>query len=258
MGRRLQGGDRPDPKSASLTRGRGAGGRRCGTAGYVLLEVIAATAILSLLVAPVCSALLVVSSRVDTAARERYQQEVVPRHSVEDYRWSEVEVVGVEVMGSDLFVRFRGDPDASIEVGWWLEGWFQQTQALGPEMVCRIAPPVGGWPHTVSRVVIRARRAGGAWGVAWRIAVPPATPAGEPWIESTPTEKLLGAGTVVVHARISAPRHIRVGTTDLALEGPVPPGGVAVAVTPGLVDVTCDGGRQSAAVEAGGVVHLYF
>ena len=162
-------------------------GPRGAAAGFLLVEVVVAVALLALLVAPLAGAL---QSAVDRARGVRDQPASplspfsgeVSLPALEDeappaWRWGAQVLSAKWGPGPTLGLLCTGNgvggaaAGTSLRVGIWLNGWFQGEETATEGSVLHIAREDWG-ARVGSELVVRVRAQDGVWGPPWRTVLP--------------------------------------------------------------------------------------
>jgi hypothetical protein len=156
--------------------------------GSILLEVVLATVLVGLIVAPLASAL---AGTVDEARAVRQRAAADGRTGPStgasgNWEWGPRVVAAWWRPGPVLHVRVSGDTGEYSpgvrSFGLWADGWLIAEETVDPSEAANGTAVMGEtgigptlWTGLAdNELVIRARAAGGAWGPPWRLAVPPA------------------------------------------------------------------------------------
>lgn len=241
--------------------------RGCG--GSILIEVVVATLLVGVLVAPLASSF----ARTVGDAR-RVRQGVEGEASTgsgsgrsEGWEWGSRVTAAWWRPGPVLHVRVSGTAGQALtdaQVGLWADGWLVAEEAITINQtgVSAMANDVQIGPEfwtgmAESELVIRARVTGGAWGPPWRLAIPGAGGA-----SPAPGSVLSGSQqgpTVVVHRPGNGTSPLTASWSAVALTSP--PFGLLFSVAPALQGwggAALDGRSQWWWMEDGRSVDLYF
>lgn len=236
-------------------------GSKWGSArGFTLIEVITALALVSVALLPMMSLFLAAYERLLAVGEEEggAEDETAARGSQSSWEWSPsyVEEATWESGGLRLLIRVPVS-EPTLEVGWWVDGWFGGAEVVPASQGGRVLLPQLRIIPEAAEVVVRVRVGDGPWGVPWRTRLSGETAPGDAGPRDTYGEPGEGSGVaaVVVHAPGAGVPSLTVTPPP---EGPGILWPVVVPVDPGAVEVGCDGRTQRLEVGPDEVVHLYF
>jgi hypothetical protein len=169
--------------------------------GWVLLEVLAAVALLAILVGPLVTGVIAILER--GADTERQADGVSASHpeGADVWVWGDRALEAVWSPGPVLRVEVAAtDVVSDAVVGFWAEGW----------LIGEVSPTESGeatlggstWVGRAGQeLVIRVRRADGPWGPPWRTLVPDVTGAA---VAPAGGHETGFVGEAVVHSPVAA------------------------------------------------------
>lgn len=237
---------------------------RRGCGGWVLLEVMAATALLAVLAGSLAVALAAVAGRADAVSAGVAARGSTAQAVRDGWEWSGAWVEAFWTLGPTLSIRSAcREGCASSQVGVWIDGWPVMEGPAG-EMGRPVLGPAEWLRHAGAEVIIRARCDGGAWGPPWRTLVPGTggslPPTGEgpvpPAIQAGNAPP--GAAEAVVHLPMAGNPAVE-GLYETAVEAT--PSGLsfrAAGPLTGVMGVRLSSQEQLWPVEAGRILDVYF
>jgi hypothetical protein len=225
--------------------------------GWVLLEVLAAVAVLAILVGPLAAGVIAILERGADTERQADSVGASDREDADVWVWGDRALEAVWSPGPGLRVQIAATADVSdAVVGFWADGWL--VAQVSPTDTGQVAMDGPRWVDRAGQeLVIRVRRADGPWGPPWRTLVPDVTgvaaaPAGGP--------EMGFGGEAVVHAPVAAnPQFGLEGNSGYLVPGPSGSPFFATLVPAGPAGVRLDTTvGQSWLSEPGRGVDVYF
>jgi hypothetical protein len=184
-----------------------------GTGGWVLLEVLAAMALLAILAGPLAMGVISILGQGDVAERQADDLGSRDLAGVGAWAWGD-HVLGLAWSpGPSLTVRAAVAGVASeagegsrIVLGFWADGWL--IVEANPEDDGSVTLGGSTWlDRDGQELVVRARRADGVWGPPRRTLVPDAT--GRVEVGAGGVSADAGRGEAVVHPPLAANPEVR-------------------------------------------------
>jgi prepilin-type N-terminal cleavage/methylation domain-containing protein len=237
--------------------------------GFTLIEVVVAVAVMTIILAPVMAATLALQDHsvdVGRSLAHRSSKDAQNGESGEvadsarPWSWSVAWVEDARWVDDALQVRVAAlAGSALLEVGWWVDGWFEDSLEWRSTQEPTALLPVSQ-EDPATEIVVRVREEGGAWGVPWRMVCGATlmTPVGDENPGGVMDESGRSVTVVVPHAGGAGISDVSVSSSspDSVAQTLQLPG--AMALGSGWIQAVCGSREQSWWGGPGSIAHAFF